>query len=68
MRVSLNVSIRWVINVYDKNTYWGKGIPEHNLFSQNTSLAAIYEPPKSKVIFRPIFRLRVAILKMFFAL
>jgi hypothetical protein len=54
--VSQNVSIRWEINFYDKNTCWGKGISEQNEFSQDTTLSAIYRPPKSKVNFRPIFR------------
>jgi len=27
------------MNFYDKNTCWGKGLPEQNKFFQNTSLA-----------------------------
>ena len=30
MQLSQNVSIRWEINFYDKNTCKGKGISEHN--------------------------------------
>jgi hypothetical protein len=30
MHVSQNVSIRWEMNFYDKNTFKGKGITEHN--------------------------------------
>jgi hypothetical protein len=54
--ISQNVSIRWEMNFYDENTFYRKGLSEQNEFSQNTSLAPIYRPPKSKVFFRPIFR------------
>jgi hypothetical protein len=68
MRASLNVSIFWEINSYDKNTFHGKGISEQNKFSQNTYLALINIPPKSKMIFEPVFQFGIAIQKIIFAL
>jgi hypothetical protein len=56
MRVSQNVSIRWKMNFYDKNTLGkGKEISEKNEFSQNTPLTPFYRHPESKVFFRSIF-------------
>ena len=37
MCVNLNVSISWVVNFNDKNTFFSKGILEQNKFSLNTS-------------------------------
>ena len=37
MHVSQNVSIRWELNFYDKNTCQGKGISEHNEFENSAT-------------------------------
>ena len=65
MRVIQNLTISWETNFYDKNTCQGKVITKKNDLAQNNSSGPFYRAIKSKVTFRPIFRQRVAIPKIF---
>jgi hypothetical protein len=59
MRASLNVSIRWEMNFYDKNTCWGKGNIGANLIFPKYLFDALLIGLQSQKCFFDLFFDRV---------